>query len=237
MKSDSNLFWVALQSNLLADTSYVEDDFKEELTKMKAELTKEGWVFPQLEANMRNQANISNINVEWSGGSYPMQSSIKKLQSATNIVGEIPTLIKVEDEHQDGWNKKKDAILEHCLKEMDEKDNKNLVVLFDDDWFEDVDSDLKTLVKKKTVVEYPSKQNKQKGEQNIKDFIEKDNHILVTRNRYFNGCEASKVLFLTWNSAGVRNSLMRSVKNLTCVDIDPGGLTTINGMKEDKRFQ
>ena len=100
--------------------------------------------------------------------------------------------------------------------------------------FKDVDSDLKSLVKDKTVVEYPSKQNKQKGLQNIKDFIEKDNHILVTANRYFNGCEASKVLFLTYGYDGVRNSLMCSVKNLMCVRI--GNPTTMNGMKVDERF-
>ena len=234
MKSELNLFWVALQSNQLADTSLVEDDFKEELNKMKSELTKEGWVLPQLEANMRNQVNISNINVEKDTGTWQMQSSIKKLRSATNVVGEIPTLIKVRD--RSDWDKKKDAILEHCLKEMDEKDNKNLVVLFDDSGlFGDVDSDLRRLIKDKTVVEYPSKQNKQKGIQNIKDYIEKDNHILVTRNKYFNGCEASKVLFLTNGYDGERNSMMRSVKNLTCVQVS--GYATIYGMKENKRFQ
>ena len=96
---------------------------------------------------------------------------------------------------------------------MNKKDDKNLVVLFDSDYFfKDVDSEIKRLIKDKTVIEYPSKQNKQKGFQNIKAFIEKDNHILVTRNRYFNGCEASKVLFLTTGIDGARNSLMRSVK-------------------------
>ena len=233
MKSESNLFWVALQSNQLADTSLVDDDFKEELNKMKSELTNEGWALPKLDANMRNQVNISNINIELGVSYYAMQSSIKKLRSATNVVGEIPTLIKVRDIRD--WNKKKDAILEHCLKEMDEKDNKNLVVLFEE-WFgvKDIDSDLKRLIKDKTVVEYPSREDKQKGIQNIKDFIEKDNHILVTEAKYFNGCEASKVLFLAYYGKGVRNALLRSVKNLLCVEV--GGLTTINGMKEDRRF-
>ena len=203
---------------------------------MKSELTNEGWIFPQLEANMRNQVNISNINVEQKDvGYWEMQSCIKKLRSATNIVGEIPTLIKVRSPGD--WNKKKDSILKHCLKEMDEKDNKNLVVLFDG-WsgFKDVDSDIKRLVKDKTVVEYPSRQDKQKGIQNIKDFIEKDNHILVTKKEYFNGCEASKVLLLTWGGYGVRNSIMRSVKNLMCVQIGRSGEAKIHEMKEDNRF-
>ena len=75
----------------------------------------------------------------------------------------------------------------------------------------------------------------QKGIQNIKNFIEKDNHILVTKNRYFNGCEASKILFLTYGGDGVRNSTMRCVKNLMCVQVGYY-TTTINGMKEDNRF-
>lgn len=128
LKSDSNLFWVALQSNQLADTSVVDSDFKKELNKMKSELTKVGWGFPQLEANMRNQVNISNIKVETTDG-FQMQYSIEKLRSATNVVGDIPTLIKVREgkigKIGRDWNKKKGAILEHCLKEMDGKDNKN----------------------------------------------------------------------------------------------------------------
>ena len=217
----------------MADTSRVEEDFQEELEKMKDELTKEGWLLPQLEVNMRNQINISNLNIE-QHGNYPMQSSIQKLRSASNVVGEIPTLFKVKNEYN--WPKKKDAILEHCVQEMDGKDNKNLVVLYDSDHsgFKDVDTDLKRLIKDKTVVEYPSKQNKQKGLQNIKNFIEKDNHILVTEAKYFNGWKASKVLFLAYYGKGVRNALLRSVKNLLCVEV--GGLTTINGMKEDRRF-
>ena len=200
---------------------------------MKSELTKEGWVLPQLEANMRNQVNISNIKVEGGAGVYNMQTSIEILRSATNVVGEIPTLIKVKN--LSDWYRKKEAILKHCVKEMNDKDNKNMVVLFDD-WsgFKYVGSDLKRLIKDKTVVEYPSKHNKQKGQQNIRDFIEKDNHILLTEDRFFNGCEASKVLFLIWSSHGVRNSLMRGVKNLICVDI--GGYAKIDGVKKDNRF-
>ena len=82
LKSDSNLFWVALQSNQLADTSYVEGGFKEELKLMKKDLTKNGWILPTLEANMRNQVNISNINVKGTDGTaYKMQFSINKLKS------------------------------------------------------------------------------------------------------------------------------------------------------------
>ena len=59
LKSDSNLFWVALQSNQMADLSNVEDDFKKALDEMKKDLSMNGWVLPTLETNMRNQINIS----------------------------------------------------------------------------------------------------------------------------------------------------------------------------------
>ena len=233
MQSDSNLFWVALQSNTLADTSDVRDGFKKALRKMKDDLTKDGWILPQLESNMRNQINISNINVEKGFGGNEMQNSISKLKSEANVVGEVPILIKVRGSNE--WNEKKDAILKYCIKEMHNKDNKNIVVLFDDLQFKEVQNDLKRLIKYKTVVEYPSNYGKQTGLQNIRDFVEKGDFVLVTNSRYFHGCEASKVIFLTDGYAGVRSSLMRAVKDLICIDV--GGYATINGLKVDNKFQ
>ena len=98
LNSDSNLFWVALQSNQLADVSDVSDDFKKALEDMKEDLTKDGWILPQLESNMRNQINISNIKVEIEGSDvFEMQSSIPKLESGTSIVGELPIFLKVNN--------------------------------------------------------------------------------------------------------------------------------------------
>ena len=207
---------------------------------MKKHLKKDGWILPQLESNMRNQINISNINVERSGA-WSMQSTIPKLESGTNIVGELPILIKVND--KSGWNKKKDKILAHCVQEINKKDNKNVVILYDNDLFKDVGKDLKRLIKDKTVIEYPSNEGKHKNIQNIKDFIEKDDHILFTKKNYFNGCETSNIICLnTCSSDGQRNVLMRGVKNVILVDVgddekvDFYRFTKVSGMKEDKRF-
>ena len=107
LKSDSNLLWVALQSNQLADTAFnVEADFKEELKTMKMDLKKSGWILPTLKTNMRNQINISKINVEGTPG-YDMQTCIKKLKAETNLVGDIPIFIKVN--YKSDWNKKKNT--------------------------------------------------------------------------------------------------------------------------------
>ena len=222
-----------MQSNQLADTANdVKDDFKEALMEMKEELTKDGWILPQLESNMRNQINISNINVE-RDGSWKMQSSILKLKSGTNILGELPIHLKVRSSSE--WKKNKDQILNHCVQEMNKKDKKNVVILHDwNSLFKDVGKDLKRLIKDKTVIKYPSNQGKQKDIQNIKDFIEKDNHILFTKRDRFNGCEASNIVFLKHRVDGIRNVLMRGVKNVIVVDVD--SYSIINGMKENKRY-
>ena len=231
LKSNSNLFWVALQSNQLADISDVNDDFKEALNAMKEDLTNDGWILPQLESNMRNQMNISNINVEGKG-IYGMQSSIAKLNSGTSIIGEIPLLFKVKS--FENWKKKKDQILVHCLQEINKRDKKNVVVVHDDLLFKDVGNVLKRLIKGKTVVEYPSSQGKQKDISNLKAFIEQDDHILFTKANYFNGCEASKIIYLNNHSAGHRNCLLRAVENVFCIQIN--SLGQILGMKEDLTF-
>ena len=232
LKSESNLFWVALQSNQVADIDDVQNDFKEALENMKNDLATNGWIFPQLESNMRNQINISNITVDGSQSGMHMQSSIDILKSGTNVVGEIPTLYKVER----SWDKKERKILKHCIDEMNAKDKKNIVILYDRDaMFKEVAIDLKNIIQDKTIVEYPSSQGKQKGVANIKDFIEKDNHVLFTQKQYFNGCEASNVIFLNDDMVGVRNCLMRAVKNVICIQAG-GSQTKISGMKEDHRF-
>ena len=231
LKSDSNIFWVAMQSNQLADTDYVKDDFKEAIEDMKEDLTKDGWILPQLEANMRNQINISNIKVE-SYGAYRIQSSVTKLETGKNIVGELSILLRVKSYNE--WKKKKDQILTHCVQEMNKKDKKNVVILHDSSLFEDVGKDLKRLIKDKTVIEYPSNQGKQKDISNIKDFIKMNDHILFTKQNYFNGCEAPKIINLNYGNFDHRNAWLRGVQNVRLVYV--GGYAVTSGMKEDNRF-
>ena len=57
----------------------------------------------------------------------------------------------------------------------------------------------------------------------------------MTNNRYFNGCEAANIIFLTKSNAGLRNSMLRGVQNIICVQLT-GGRAEVRGMKEDKRF-
>ena len=45
------------------------------------------------------------------------------------------------------WPTKKDAILKHCVDEMNKKDKKNVVFLFDHDYLQDIGNDLKMVIK------------------------------------------------------------------------------------------
>ena len=99
---------------------------------------------PQLELNMRNQINISNIAIDTFLPIDKMQKSINKLKSGTNVVGEVPILINV---YHKVWEAKKDEILSFCIEEINKKDKMNIVVLCDDDrYFNDVQNDLKRLI-------------------------------------------------------------------------------------------
>ena len=240
MKNKSNLFWVALQSNSLADIDKVQDSFKQTLEEMKEDLAKDGWIFPELLANMRNQVNIANIEVN-KGNSYytEMQSSIVKLKSGSSLVGEIPTLFNVEKAK---WNAKKDEVLKHCIQLMDSKNSKNVVILWDSpSFFKDVADDIERLIQDKKVISYPSSQGQADNISNVKDFVEQNDQILVTRDRYFNGCEAPNVILLTSSTKGVRNCLLRGVQNVICVQLtlnrpEYPDNPEIRGMKIDNRF-
>ena len=236
--SDSNIFWAALQSNLLADLDEVKDDFNRAFKETKNELSKEGWILPKLEFNMRNQVNISNINVKegFLSGILKMQSSIDILPSSSTVIGAVPLLFKV---HKSDWDKKKESLLKKCIQIMEKKNDKNIIILQDRcSKFKDIENTLKIAVQNKTVLSYPSAcKNEQQSIDNVISFSERTNHILITQGKYFNGCEASNVIFLNYQDYGVRNCLFRSVENVICVQLmDDNRDAEIKGMKEDTTF-
>ena len=236
LTSESNLFWVSLQSNLFADVSHVVGDFEEAAKEMKDELRRKGWIFPTLKANMRNQVNIANLDIESRlGGS--MQSMIEKLKSGTNLIGEIPVLFNVNGKE---WEKKKVDILKYCIELMEEKSEKNVVFLWNNAFgdFEGFVDAVKTLASDKKVVRYPSENTKEEGVSNVKDFAEKDDHILITESHYFNGCEAANIIIIMQGSKGIRNYLLRGVQNIIVIQLtDVGTQPNIHGMKIDNRFR
>ena len=242
-QNKSNLFWVSLQSNLLADLSVVTNDFAEAVQEMKVEMKRNGWVLPTLSANMRNQVNIAKVHFEKGEMSgWEMQSSITKLASGSSLIGEIPMLFRVK---LIDWEDKKDKMLKHCIDLLSQKSEKNLVVLWDhDNFFDSVEVDIKTVIEDKKIVSYPSKQSKKEGirrkkkhaKKIVKRFVEKSDHILVTKTKYLNGCECANAIVLTYGDGGVRNSVLRGVQNMLCIQLTIGNEAKMNGMKEDSRF-
>lgn len=235
LKNDSKLFWVSLQSNALADLSSVANDFKISLLEMQEELQTNGWMFPALQANMRNQVNIAKVQVEnGSLGSQKMKPFLELLQSGSSLIGEVPLLYQMKE---CDWDQKKDEVLQHCIGLMSQKSEKNVVVLWDSDYsIQNLGDYIKRVIKDKTIVTYPSKQSKEDGTSNIKQFVEKSDHILVTRNRYFNGCECPNVILVSYGNEGIRNSVLRCVQNIICILIQDFDHATVFGMKEDRRF-
>ena len=201
---------------------------------MKKDFEANGWSLPTLQANMRNQVNIAKVQVG-DIGSYQMRSFIEKLPSGSSLIGEVPMLFKV---WLNDWDQKKDEVLKHCINLMGQKSDKNIVVLWDNDsYFKNVANDIKRVVNDKKVVAYPSKQSKKDGITKVKQFVEENDNILVTKNQYFNGCESANVIFLIHGSGdGPRNSVLRGVQNIICVQLTYGSDPKIKGMKEDDRF-
>ena len=95
LESNSKLFWVAFQSNMLSDLATVDPGFKEAFEKAKKQLAVNGWVLPMLQCNMRNQNNIANINVEKGTTAYKMQTSVNQLPPPSSVVGEVPLLFNI----------------------------------------------------------------------------------------------------------------------------------------------
>ena len=236
LESESNLFWVAVQSNQLADVSEVNDDFGKAVSDMKEELEKQKCILPNLQHNMRNQGNIASLIVEEGKQSrFKMQKSIPKLKSQSSIVGHIPIRAMVSF---DNWKSKKEKVLKHCIEKMQSRnDSKNIVLLYSGSKFKDVANDVRKAIPTKTVVSYPSPEGKEQGRANVKRFIENNNHILVTEDRYFNGCEASNIIYLNILGNGVRNALLRGVENVICIQLmDSSFYAEIKGVKDDYTY-
>ena len=243
LKDGSNLFWAAFQSNLLADLVFSpEDDFKNKMANFKEELGKDGFKLPKMAYNMRNSKNINTTSGRLTFDVYSahsMQEIVEKLPSGnSSVLGEIPILYELKDEKD--WHQKKNDILKHIVGEIQKNCNKKNIVLLHDKWFtsKDIQVALKH-VPNYTIKKYPSNKGKEKGNANIKEFCEKANHILVTKSKYFNGCEASNLIYTINSLDGdgiARNTLMRGVQNVVIIDVCACTSGVDMNMKIDKTF-
>ena len=230
MKGDNNIFWVAFQSNVLADVSIASDDFKLKWDDAKKELEKQNFIFPCLQYNMRNTKQINNVKFKNASPFWNMQETIQYLECGnSSVVGQIPTMLKVT---YDDWAKKRKEILKYSIQVIKKNNERNIVLIHIRDFkSKDIANDLETVLTSQTILTYPCGGEKEKEKQIIKDFSEKPNHILVTPYNYFNGCEAVNVIFVhnDSNLDGLRNQMLRGCENFVLVNVSGG--TNVEGMK------
>ena len=78
--------------------------------EMQKNLAQEGWLLPALEANMRNQKNISTIDVQ--PYHFEMQETIPKLKCGSTAIGQVPILVRVKE---NDWNTIQSQVWEQIL--------------------------------------------------------------------------------------------------------------------------
>ena len=214
------------------------EDFNEAFKDLKQLLTTQGWLLPNLNANMRNQKNIYNLVVKGTSRSKTdtCNTVLPRLRIGSTVVGELPTLIKVRRWH---WDEKKKEVLKYCVELVDQHTERNIIILHDLNFLShEIENDLQEVQNSKTVLSYPCVGNKEQGRKHFQDFCEMIGHLLITQEKYFNGCEAPNVIYLTEGGFGARNPMLRAVERLVCVLrlLPNEDFISIHGVKEDNTF-
>ena len=240
LQGNKKFFWISFQSNVLVDTALymLIEDFNLAFEDLKQNLSSNGWLLPNLSANMRNQKNIYNISVKGSSRSKTdtCNTALSRLRIGSTVVGELPFLVKIKRHH---WPEKETEILNHCVELIDQKTERNIIILHDASFPSlDIENSLKEVLRNKIVLSYPCPGSNEQGIRNFQDFCEKKNHLLVTQVKYFNGCEAPNVIYLTDGGFGIRNAMLRAVERLVCVLrlLPNETFISIKGVKEDNSF-
>ena len=158
----------------------------------------------------------------------------------STVVGELPTLLKIR--RWPDWDERKQEILNYSIELIAQQSDRNIIMLHDLNFStRDIEYALKEVQTSKIILSYPCHGNKDQERRNFQDFCEKQNHLLITKDKYFNGCEAPNVILLTSSTKGVRNCLLRGVQNVICVQLtlnrpEYPDNPEIRGMKIDNRF-
>ena len=210
LEGNEKFLWISFQSNVLVDTSsfMIVEEFNEGYKNLKKTLLSEGWLLPNLNANMRNQKNIYNISVKGTSRSKTdaCNTALERLKIGSTVVGELPTLLKIK--RWPDWDERKREILNYSINLIDQQSDRNIIMLHDLNFStRDIEYALKEVQTSKTILSYPCNGNKDQDRRSFQDFCEKKNHLLITKDKYFNGCEAPNVIYVTEGGFGVRNPL------------------------------
>ena len=230
---EPNIFWAAIQPNSLADNANASNiEITKGVNRLKKMLLKKKVHLGMLSSNLRNSKEISTLNVKaafvesFFGGTHDMKKEVKS-EPAT-MVGPIPTLIPLS-----GWEFKKviGQVLDYVVKEFDSKFNQPSIVFLHDDYFTTKEirialqkrNKLSRKITKKKILTYPSSEDQDTSTENLMDFLQNDDNILITHEKYFRGCESSNIVYFSMSDENVRSSIARAVENLYVIQklVDP----------------
>ena len=241
-------FWLSMQSNVETDAANVRKTFYTQRQKAIEDLKSKSFVVPSFTANMRNSSQISNIKFDTKGSVYKMNNEIEKLTSS--VTGSTPILqhVNKEDIQQELTN-----LLNITFNRWDKNDenNTNAVVLFTkDSKIFDYNGIKKAFSKTKTTKQVnlfdPTNLSQIDRENNLRNFLNNNNQILVARQDLFTGCEASHIICLVdenrTSASGnnfMRCSLLRAVANLAVISaVDNYSVfsTNFDGFEFDEKY-
>ena len=223
---DNCTLWFSMQANVTADLASTQKSFGVHLQQLKEHLTKNRYVLPRFNANMRNSHPISSIKISQEGDyACSMGDDIEKLVSS--VSGETPLWILLK---KNDMKQKLETAFKDAIQAWNKNNATDLVVLYDGECFTS-DQVRKTLMKvtNKTIHVYdPETLGEESSEQHLKNFVSNENgEILVTAQELFTGCESPHIILLEndYSLNSVRCALLRAVAHLTLIlTVVPKGL-------------
>jgi hypothetical protein len=169
-----------------------------------------------------------------------MNYEIEKLKST--VTGEKPSLILIDkkDVDQQLGNAFKNVLDKAC----DSHKTKNLVVLYEGDYFNsnEIRKKLKTITTKNVNVFDPENLDEQTCEKNLMHFLSNENQILVVEQSLFTGCESPHIICLVDDDSAndsMRCALLRAVSHLTlilAINNDSSYYFNLNGLTIQSKY-
>ena len=211
---------MALQANVLSDTSYTKDSFEGKFEEMMSNLTTL-FTIPKLTRNMRNSAVINKASqgVKDNGLGYTVNNTIEKLPPpTTSTSNEKPILIRVHVNDFESnfhnilseavFNPKKKTLILHS-KRFKGKDLKSLFLKN----FPEIEPE--------TILQHDNHPN-DATKKDLQDFLKTPKiKIGIFQSRFETGMEGSNVIYFydaeDYSASSVRCTMTRAVSHLCII--------------------
>ena len=218
------VFWACYQTNCFADKLHASTiDINHGIEELKQNLAKQGVHLGHFSLNMRNSKEIVQTNAKETSSFFEyggpqkneVDNSIKAIPST--LVGSIPTLIPI---NQDLLSTKLKQAIKHILEDLAQKTNNGSVIILHDDF--SISEEILLEVKKVTerdIIAYPCSEDQATSVEQLRHFLRNNDNILITHEKYFRGCEASNIIFISKSDEHVRSTITRCIDNLYVVQV------------------